>query len=73
MTILVQWNLDLRKPEVRKNLDLRKIVPTTKILEHRLFDFRKIFNSSPSMTLMSSSEKSYGAAIQIDLDLRNCN
>ena len=25
----VQWNLDLRKPDLRKNLDLRKIVATT--------------------------------------------
>ena len=57
--------------EIRKNLDLRKIVRRTKILEHRLFDLGKIFNSSPSMTLMSSSEKLHGAAIQIDLDLRN--
>ena len=33
----VQWNLDLRKP------DLRKIVATTNFLVHKLFDLRKIF------------------------------
>ena len=55
----IQIDLDLRK-----NQNLRKIVPTTKILEHaRLFDFRNMFNSSPSMT--------HEAAIQIDLYLRN--
>ena len=25
----IQWNLDLRKPDLRKNLDLRKIVAAT--------------------------------------------
>ena len=40
---LVQWNLDLRKPDLRKNLDLRKIVATTDFLVHKLFDLRKIF------------------------------
>ena len=35
----VQWNLDLRKPDLRKNLDLRKIVATTNFLVHKLFDF----------------------------------
>ena len=40
---LVQWNLDLRKPDLRKNLDLRKIVGTTNFLVHKLFDLRKIF------------------------------
>ena len=40
---LVQWNLDLRKPDLRKNLDLRKIVGTTDFLLHKLFDLRKIF------------------------------
>ena len=40
---LVQWNLDLRKPDLRKNLDLRKIVGTTDFLVHKLFDLRKIF------------------------------
>ena len=39
----VQWNLDLRKPDLRKNLDLRKIVATTNFLVHNLFDLRKIF------------------------------
>ena len=39
----VQWNLDLRKPDLRKNLDLRKIVGTTDFLVHKLFDLRKIF------------------------------
>ena len=42
-SILVQWNLDLRKPDLRKNLDLRKIVGTTDFLVHKLFDLRKIF------------------------------
>ena len=40
---LIQWNLDLRKPDLRKNLDLRKIVGTTNFLVHKLFDLRKIF------------------------------
>ena len=41
--MLVQWNLDLRKPDLRQNLDLRKIVGTTDFLVHKLFDLRKIF------------------------------
>ena len=41
--IVIQWNLDLRKPDLRKNLDLRKIVGTTDFLVHKLFDLRKIF------------------------------
>ena len=40
---VLQWNLDLRKPDLRKNLDLRKIVGTTDFLVHKLFDLRKIF------------------------------
>ena len=39
----LQWILDLRKPELGKNLDLRKIVATTDFLVHKLFDLRKIF------------------------------
>ena len=39
----IQWNLDLRKPDLRKNLDLRKIVATTGFLVHKLLDLRKIF------------------------------
>ena len=39
----VQYCLDLRKPDLRKNLDLRKIVATTDFLVHKLFDLRKIF------------------------------
>jgi len=39
----LQWNLDLRKPDLRKNLDFRKIVGTTDFLVHKLFDLRKIF------------------------------
>ena len=39
----VQWNLDLRKPDLRKNLDLRKIVSATDFLVHKLFALRKIF------------------------------
>ena len=41
--IKVQSNLDLRKPDLRKNLDLRKIVATTDFLVHKLFDLRMIF------------------------------
>ena len=33
----------LRKPDLRKNLDLWKIVATTDFLVHKLFDLRKIF------------------------------
>ena len=40
---LVQYTLDLRKPDLRKNLDLRKIVATTDFLVHKLFDLSKIF------------------------------
>ena len=39
----VQWNLDLRNPDLRKNLNLRKIVGTSNFLVHKLFDLRKIF------------------------------
>ena len=39
----IQYTLDLRKPDLRKNLDLRKIVATTNFLVHKLFDLRKIF------------------------------
>ena len=40
----VQWNLDLRKRNLRKNLDLEKFVGTTDFLVHKeLFDnFRAI-------------------------------
>ena len=41
--LLVQWNLDLKKPDLRKNLNLRKIVATTDFIVHKLFDLRKIF------------------------------
>ena len=41
--LCVQSNLDLRKPDLRKNLDLRKIVATNDFLVHKLFDLRKIF------------------------------
>jgi hypothetical protein len=37
-SLTVQWNLDLRKPDLRKNLDLRKIAGTTDFLVHKLFD-----------------------------------
>ena len=40
---ILQWKLDLRKPDLRKNLDLRKNVGTTDFLVHKLFDLRKIF------------------------------
>ena len=39
----IQWNLDLRMPDLRKNLDLRKIAATTDFLVHKLFDLRKFF------------------------------
>jgi hypothetical protein len=41
--IPIQWNLDLRTPDLRKNLDLRKVVATTDFLVNKLFDLRKIF------------------------------
>ena len=40
---LLQYTLDLRKPDLRKNLDLRKIVASTDFLVHKLFDLRKTF------------------------------
>jgi hypothetical protein len=40
---VLQYTLDLRKPNLRKNLDLRKIVGATNFLVHKLFDLRKIF------------------------------
>ena len=40
----VQHCLDLRKPDLRKNLDLRKIAATTEFLVHKLFGLRKIFS-----------------------------
>ena len=43
MTFEIQWNLDFRKPDLRKNFDLRKIVVPTNFLVHKLFDLRKIF------------------------------
>ena len=42
---IIQRNLDLRKPNLRKNLDLRKIVGTTYFLVHKLFDLGKIFTA----------------------------
>ena len=39
----IQYTLNLRKPDLRKNLDLRKIVATTDFLVHKMFDLRKIF------------------------------
>ena len=41
--IEVQINLDLRNCNLRKDLDLRKIVGTTKILINKLLDLGKIF------------------------------
>ena len=38
LLLVIQYCLDLRK-----NLDLRKIVATTDFLVHKLFDLRKIF------------------------------
>ena len=40
---MIQYTLDLRKPGLRKNLDLRKIVGATDFLVHKLSDLRKIF------------------------------
>jgi hypothetical protein len=37
--LIAKWNPDLRKPDLRKNLDLRKIVGTTDFLVHKLFGF----------------------------------
>ena len=34
ISFIVQWNLDLRRPDFRKNLDLRKIVHTTNFLKN---------------------------------------
>ena len=42
---LLQWNLDLRKPDLRKNLDWRIIVGATNFLVHKLFELRKIFQA----------------------------
>ena len=39
----IQYCIDLRKPDLRKNLNLRKIVAKTDFLVHKLFDLRKIF------------------------------
>jgi hypothetical protein len=39
----IQYTLDLRKPDLRKNLDLRKIVGATEFLVNKMFDLRKIF------------------------------
>ena len=45
----IQYALDLRKPDLRKNLDLRndidlrKTFATTDFLVHKLLDLRKIF------------------------------
>ena len=39
----VQWNLDLKKPDLKKNLDLRKIVTVTDLV-HKQFDLGKILN-----------------------------
>ena len=35
--LVLQWILDLRKPGVRKNLDLRKVVATTNFLVNKMF------------------------------------
>ena len=43
LNVLLQMNIDLRNCNLRKNIDLRKIVPTTKILVYKWFDLRKIF------------------------------
>ena len=36
----------MSKPDLRNNLDLRKIVATTDFLVHKLFDLRKFFPKS---------------------------
>ena len=43
LLMFIQYALNLRKPDLRKNLELRKIVATTDFLIHKLFDLRKIF------------------------------
>ena len=49
LIFIVQWKLDLKKPDLRKNLnlgknlDLRKIVATIDFLVHKLFDLKNIF------------------------------
>ena len=39
----IQYTLYLRKPDLRKNLDLRKIIGAIDFLVHKLFDLRMIF------------------------------
>ena len=41
---IIQWDLDLRKPDLSKNLNLRKIVGITEILVNKLFF--KIFKTN---------------------------
>ena len=43
LSLDIQYTLVLRKPDLRKNFDLRKIVATTDFLVHKLFNLRKIF------------------------------
>ena len=38
---VIQYTLDLRKPDLRKNLDLRKIAGATDFLVHKLFDLTR--------------------------------
>ena len=53
---VLQWNLNLRKSDLKKNLDLRKIVATTDFLIHKLFDLRKKF-LRPNVQLKKKVEK----------------
>ena len=43
ISVSLQYTLDLRNPDLRKNLDLRKILGTADFLVHKFFDLRKIF------------------------------
>ena len=52
---LLQYTLDLRKPDLRKNLDLRKIVATADFLVHKLFDLRK--KNSDFLTILEQFQK----------------
>ena len=52
--LTIQYTLDLRKPGLRKNLDLRKIVATTDFLVHKLFHLRKISKNVKKKELLDN-------------------
>ena len=62
--IIVQWNLDLRKPDLKKNLDLRKIVGTTDYLVHKLFDLRKLFKGKKDFFPKSGKDRVFLAILE---------